>query len=131
MQDVFWYIKEAIDAYFDGRPFQVTVKAGCIIGRKLEGRATEPEDMVEIELEDAAPLSSPQEDFDEEDTGLPMPPPKIAAGSVRADLGADEVEALDADVIDAASIEEQDLDAFIEGKKRPSHLDVDLDDDDE
>ena len=38
MQDVFWYIKEAIDAYFDGRPFQVTVKAGCLIGRKHEPR---------------------------------------------------------------------------------------------
>ena len=36
MQDVFWYIKEAIDAYFDGRPFQVTVKAGCIVGKKLD-----------------------------------------------------------------------------------------------
>ena len=38
MQDVFWYIKEAIDAYFDGRPFQVTVKAGCLIGTKVEPR---------------------------------------------------------------------------------------------
>ena len=39
MQDVFWYIKEAIDAYFDGRPFEVTVKAGCLIGVKDEVRA--------------------------------------------------------------------------------------------
>ena len=36
MQDVFGYIKESIDAYFDGRPFQVTVKAGCLIGKKAE-----------------------------------------------------------------------------------------------
>src|SRR5207244_11501524 len=36
MQDVFWYIKEAIDAYFDGRPFHVTVKAGCLIGKKQD-----------------------------------------------------------------------------------------------
>ncbi len=28
-------IKEAIDAYFDGRPFEVTVKAACLGGRKL------------------------------------------------------------------------------------------------
>ncbi|HTM19974.1 MAG TPA: class I SAM-dependent methyltransferase [Kofleriaceae bacterium] len=33
MQDVFWYIKEAIDAYFAGRAFQLTVKAGLIVGR--------------------------------------------------------------------------------------------------
>jgi len=34
MQDVFWYIKEAIDAYFGGRAFQVTVKAGALYGTK-------------------------------------------------------------------------------------------------
>jgi len=34
MQDVFWHIKEAIDAYFAGGPFQVTVRAGCLIGNK-------------------------------------------------------------------------------------------------
>ena len=31
LQDVFWYIKQAIDAYFEGRAFQVTVKAGCCL----------------------------------------------------------------------------------------------------
>lgn len=36
MQDTFWYIKEAIDAYFVGRPFEVTVRAGCLIGTKVE-----------------------------------------------------------------------------------------------
>jgi ubiquinone/menaquinone biosynthesis C-methylase UbiE len=34
MQDVFWYIKQAIDAYFGDRPFLVTVRAGCLVGRK-------------------------------------------------------------------------------------------------
>lgn len=34
MQDVFWYIKEAIDAYFEGRAFEVTVKAGAMYGNK-------------------------------------------------------------------------------------------------
>lgn len=34
MQDVFWYIKEAIDAYFGDRPFEITVHAACAIGRK-------------------------------------------------------------------------------------------------
>jgi ubiquinone/menaquinone biosynthesis C-methylase UbiE len=36
MQDIFWYIKEAIDAYFEGRAFAVTVVAGCLIGRKAK-----------------------------------------------------------------------------------------------
>lgn len=34
MQDVFWYIKEGIDAYFDGRAFEVTIRAGCLRGRR-------------------------------------------------------------------------------------------------
>jgi ubiquinone/menaquinone biosynthesis C-methylase UbiE len=121
MQDVFWYIKEAIDAYFDGRPFQVTVKAGCIIGRKLEA-PTDPHLQVEIE---EMPYSL---DDDEVDTGLPRPPEQIALGSVQLDdadsLEVEEVSAADDDdvVIDEESFEEHELDAFIEGKKRPSHL---------
>jgi len=35
MQEIFWHIKEAIDAYFGNRAFEITVKAGCI-------RATRP-----------------------------------------------------------------------------------------
>ncbi|HEY6040048.1 MAG TPA: methyltransferase domain-containing protein, partial [Kofleriaceae bacterium] len=50
MQDVFWYIKEAIDAYFDGRPFQVTVKAGCLIGKKMAGPPLEIDEM-ELDLD--------------------------------------------------------------------------------
>jgi arsenite methyltransferase len=34
MQDAFWQLKTAIDAYFAGRPFAVTVHAGCVRGRK-------------------------------------------------------------------------------------------------
>ncbi len=120
MQDVFWYIKEAIDAYFDGRPFSVTVKAGCLIGRKQDLVAPALEPVIEIEMWDEV-------DDDDIDTGLPMPPHKIAAGSVRvADPEDLEVE----EVPDDGSFEvqldvsaEADLDAFIEGKKRPSHLD--------
>jgi ubiquinone/menaquinone biosynthesis C-methylase UbiE len=123
MQDVFWYIKEAIDAYFDGRPFQVTVKAGCIVGKKQDAmHAASAIEEVDVELEDVT---------DESDTDLPRPPHKIAAGSVRlGDLGevgeleVEEISSSDADVMmDDASPEEQDLDAFIEGKKRPAHLD--------
>jgi ubiquinone/menaquinone biosynthesis C-methylase UbiE len=116
MQDVFWYIKEAIDAYFDGRPFQVTVKAGCLIGRKLEGRPHERSEVeVELELEDGA-----LEDFDEIDTGLPLTPEQFPAGSVRVDeLGDDDV--VEEGVVDEES---QELDAFIEGRARPRHLDA-------
>ena len=123
MQDVFWYIKEAIDAYFDGRPFQVNVKAGCIIGKKLEDlRPTDRDVPIDIELEEI-PL-----DDDEVDTDLPRPPHQIASGSVRlqdvGDLQVEEISSGDADVVmDNESIEEQELDAFIEGKRRPSHLD--------
>jgi arsenite methyltransferase len=35
MQEIFWHIKESIDAYFGNRAFEVTVKAGCF-------RATTP-----------------------------------------------------------------------------------------
>ena len=124
MQDVFWYIKEAIDAYFDGRPFQVGVKAGCLIGLKEAARPAAP---VELALDIDLGGDDTPFDEDEVDTGLPLPPHKIAAGSVRVeDVAAFEVEEVavaDDLVIDEDSPEEHDLDAFIEGKKRPSHLD--------
>ena len=116
MQDVFWYIKEAIDAYFDGRPFQVTVKAGCIIGTK--------ELMVVAPAELSAPFELIEELDDDEDTDLPRPPHMIAAGSVQmADPDDLEVEEVSDFELDESSMAEQDLDAFIEGKRRPSHLD--------
>jgi ubiquinone/menaquinone biosynthesis C-methylase UbiE len=125
MQDVFWYIKEAIDAYFDGRPFQVTVKAGCIVGKKLDANRAAIAEDVEIDIDEVT---------DDEDTDLPRPPHQIAVGSVRLDdhgddLEVEEISAHDADVImDIGSREEQELDAFIEGKRRPSHLDGDGED---
>ncbi|MBV8757005.1 MAG: class I SAM-dependent methyltransferase [Deltaproteobacteria bacterium] len=123
MQDVFWYIKEAIDAYFDGRPFQVTVKAGCIVGKKLDANRPAIADDVEIDIDEVT-----DEHDEEDDTDLPRAPHRIAVGSVRlgdvGDLEVEEISAHDADVlIDEVSPEEQELDAFIEGKKRPSHLD--------
>jgi len=36
MQDIFWFIKESIDAYFGDRAFSVTVVAGCLCGFKPE-----------------------------------------------------------------------------------------------
>src|SRR5204863_5020407 len=41
MQDVFWHLKGAIDAYYAGGSFAVTVNAGAVRGRKehvAEGR---------------------------------------------------------------------------------------------
>ncbi|CAN5445760.1 hypothetical protein BH11MYX1_BH11MYX1_22400 [soil metagenome] len=152
MQDVFWYIKEAIDAYFDGGPFQVTVKAGCIIGTKLEA-PTDPH--LEVEVEEM-PYELLRDEESREDRNEPVlrdvdydvdhdvdyPPPElIAVGSVRLDdadhLEVEEVSAHDDDdiIIDEASPEEQSLDAFVEGKRRPTHLDgineldADLEDD--
>jgi arsenite methyltransferase len=128
MQDVFWYIKEAIDAYYDRRPFQVTVKAGCLIGTK-QPRIIAP---VELDIEIADILVDTQDtddvdhDDDEVDTGLPRPPHLIAAGSHRhpEGTGADEELALGGeDYVIVDSQAEADLDAFIEGKKRPDHLD--------
>jgi ubiquinone/menaquinone biosynthesis C-methylase UbiE len=118
MQDVFWYIKEAIDAYFDRRPFEVTVRAGCVIGRK--GEPQRPT------LRDPLPRHE-RDSFDGVTTGLPLPPPQIAAGSVQVndpdDLEVVE-EAEDTELaIDETSLEEQELEAFIEGAKRPMHLD--------
>ncbi len=36
MQEIFWHIKESIDAYFGDRGFAVTVMAGCVRGTKPE-----------------------------------------------------------------------------------------------
>src|ERR1041384_6292613 len=64
MQDVFWYIKEAIDAYFGARPFQVTVRAGLAVGKKPPRPALRPpasRDAIEvggaIEVGDASDTS--------------------------------------------------------------------------
>lgn len=117
MQDVFWYIKEAIDAYFDRRPFHVTVIAGCVIGNKGEPRVVPQVDDLEIEIG--------RDYADVVETNLPVPA-QMAAGSVRvADPDDLEVEEVPDDGSFNAELEaaaEAELDAFIEGKKRPTHL---------
>ena len=56
LQDVFWYIKEAIDAYFGDRAFEVTIRAGCLSGKKGEqaaailAAADEPESLTTGEV---------------------------------------------------------------------------------
>lgn len=43
MQDVFYYIKEAIDAYFAGTAFPVSVVGGCLSGTKLASTRAAPQ----------------------------------------------------------------------------------------
>jgi ubiquinone/menaquinone biosynthesis C-methylase UbiE len=43
MQEIFWHIKEAIDAYFGNRAFEITVKAGCFRGIRPDTGAEELE----------------------------------------------------------------------------------------
>lgn len=46
MQEIFLLIKEAIDAYFGGRPFELTIKAGCLRGvRARPGEVPADEDV--------------------------------------------------------------------------------------
>jgi ubiquinone/menaquinone biosynthesis C-methylase UbiE len=139
MQDVFWYIKEAIDAYFDGRPFHVTVSAGCLIGIKHQPRLPSNPQIAPVELsrpfevedEILSGQRAPTDDEDDdEDTGLPSLPGQIAAGSVKLDDAEelDVAELLEDDSPNEDEVEidieaESELDAFIEGKKRPTHLD--------
>ncbi|HSR96868.1 MAG TPA: hypothetical protein VLM79_07460, partial [Kofleriaceae bacterium] len=68
--------------------------------------------------------------FDDLETGCPWPPDDMADGSVRvppddpalaAPASPDGGDAGDA-VLDEDSAAEQELDAFIDGKKRPHHL---------
>jgi ubiquinone/menaquinone biosynthesis C-methylase UbiE len=73
MQEVFWQIKEAIDAYFGGRAFEVTVKAGCLRGDKPQVESDGEEDdpppakprsqEVEVAPEDAPTHKALRDDF--------------------------------------------------------------------
>lgn len=114
LQDVFWYIKEAIDAYFGGRAFEVTIKAGCVIGTKRDPRAEESDEIVtgRVELLDDALAPPP----------LPAPPRQVAAGSVRTnELEIVEIEELEGPH-SLGPFDDEPLDAFVEGKERPAHL---------
>lgn len=107
LQDVFWYIKESIDAYFGERAFQVTVKAGCLVGRKL----------------DPALLSATAPDLDAP-IELTRPPMRLADGSVRpAEAGTAEVDILEIQEVEGSHNEvdynDLSLDAFTDGKSPP------------
>lgn len=109
LQDVFWYIKESIDAYFGERAFQVTVKAGCLVGRKVDRELLDDVSAGRIELVSEAMV------------------PQLADGSVRAaEGGTAEVDILEIQEVEGSqnAIDYADLalDAFIEGKSRPRYL---------
>jgi hypothetical protein len=61
MQEVFWYIKEAIDAYFGGSAFSVSVVAACAHG--VKPTEEEQEDGPLFDGMDAG-LGSPEEEDD-------------------------------------------------------------------
>jgi ubiquinone/menaquinone biosynthesis C-methylase UbiE len=112
MQDVFWYIKEAIDAYFGTGPFHVTVRAGLVIGKKPERRVAcgspeapsdgsdgVPDALSADSITTPVPLTYDTADsFDHIETGLLWPPQ------------------------DALDDDSQELDALGGGNKRPHHL---------
>ncbi|MBE7447595.1 MAG: methyltransferase domain-containing protein [Kofleriaceae bacterium] len=118
LQDTFWYIKEAIDAYFGGRAFQVTIKAGLLVGKKqardlaggLAGGLEDDVSTGRVELLEAASVRAPA---------------RVAQGSVR-DPGTAELDILEIQEVEGShdiDYGEIALDAFTDGKARPEHLD--------
>ncbi len=123
MQDVFWFIKEAIDAYWGDRPFQVTIKAGCVIGKKQEPPARDASGPMPV-VDETSPYAR-------QGAELPERPDKIATGSVQM-IDPDDLEIIE-ETVDVSTAEitidtdedagaSRQLDAFIEGKRRPPHL---------
>jgi ubiquinone/menaquinone biosynthesis C-methylase UbiE len=137
MQDVFWYIKEAIDAYFGGRAFEVTVIAGCLIGTvpsPEHAGVTSPVELVdldsEIELSTGDVAEVLADELDTIERGEPVsrqPTPPPASDSdvidIRAPDPIEEAEAIEIDFVDVDSVADVPLDAFAEGAERPEHLD--------
>jgi ubiquinone/menaquinone biosynthesis C-methylase UbiE len=119
LQDVFWFIKEAIDAYWGGRPFQTTIKAGCLIGKKLSPPARDASDPVLL-VEETSPYAR-------QDGELPERPDKIATGSVQM-IDPSDIEMIEEPGSDGIPDGDGDpalsrqLDAFTDGKHRPPHL---------
>jgi ubiquinone/menaquinone biosynthesis C-methylase UbiE len=60
MQEIFWHIKESIDAYFGGRAFELTVKSGCVKGVKPpKGAATQEKQVKSDNTSKAGKISKP------------------------------------------------------------------------
>jgi ubiquinone/menaquinone biosynthesis C-methylase UbiE len=108
MQDVFWYIKEAIDAYFGGRAFEVTVRAGCLKGKKRfasDDDETGRVDRLDPRDRDSDVIELGTDEIDVEelvDTVDGVPP-----------------------VVNLLDMDDEQIDAFVDGARRPDHLDDD------
>jgi ubiquinone/menaquinone biosynthesis C-methylase UbiE len=105
LQDIFWYIKEAIDAYFADRAFEVTVKACCVVGSK--GAEAAPVLSASPGLVDVAADAVGAVDDDE------------------VDVRTDEVSLEDLEMLDYGDddpTEAGELEAFRDGAERPEHL---------
>jgi ubiquinone/menaquinone biosynthesis C-methylase UbiE len=94
LQDVFWYIKQAIDAYFKDRAFEVTVKAGCLRGTRVLTPELALEEEVETGKVDRVDLDDPSGEWLPVNTG--------------------DVQVLGEDDGDADSFADVELDAFRE-----------------
>jgi ubiquinone/menaquinone biosynthesis C-methylase UbiE len=75
LQDTFWAIKEAIDAYFGGRAFQITIKAGCLSGVKSAAAEASDDFTGPLTLpvdtdEDGEPLSTSEVELIEDEGHL-------------------------------------------------------------
>ncbi len=128
MQDVFWYMKEAIDAYFGDGPFHVTVQAACVIGRKAEATQRVP---VAARASERSSAQAGDEDRTQ-DLGIEQ----LATGDISFEsLAAPETfdsfdsfealqsaDLLEADPGDDDARTDLSIDAFIAGKPRPRHL---------
>lgn len=113
MQDIFWFIKESIDAYFGGRAFSVTVVAGCLSGRKPDESEVQEAEAVEVAVDEAPVEVTPLPSVDD--------PAAEVSGLLSADIPED-VSGL-ADPFE--SEEDEPLEAFVEGAEQPEHLKVD------
>lgn len=84
MQEVFWHIKESIDAYFADRAFEITVKAACFRGTRPdrepapltldeESQDLTTDEPAEADEDDALPISDDfrleDEEEEEDETG--------------------------------------------------------------
>lgn len=58
MQDIFWHIKDAIDNYYEGRSFELTVRAGCLKGKAIVLPDLSDELLEERVVADAATIES-------------------------------------------------------------------------
>ncbi len=68
MQEIFWHIKEAIDAYFGNRAFQITVKAGCF-------RARKPGQLEPASRQESSAQTGPRPAISRAGPGTPRPTP--------------------------------------------------------